>query len=65
MPERLPPLPEGATTARRPLALCGPLRSPGGRHEHEIPILLPRSDTSPGRDPSNADVHFLLFGEEG
>ena len=49
-------------------ALRGPLRSHGGRHEQEIPILLstppvtPLSELLPGRAPTNADVHFLLLG---
>jgi phosphonoacetate hydrolase len=43
--------------------LRGPLRSHGGRHEQEIPILL--SERPPGEPietPSNADVHSLLLG---
>ena len=43
--------------------LRGPLRSHGGRHEQEIPILL--SD-DPGVDPgatfTNADIHSLVLG---
>ena len=44
-------------------ALRGPLRSHGGRHEQEIPILL--SVKPPPLEPgtsSNADVHALVLG---
>lgn len=45
-------------------ALRGPLRSHGGRHEQEIPILLSeRPVAALNGPPSNADVHFLLLGE--
>jgi phosphonoacetate hydrolase len=46
-------------------ALHGPLRSHGGRHEQEIPILLSeRPVAALNGPPSNADVHFLLLGEQ-
>ena len=45
-------------------ALRGPLRSHGGRHEQEIPILLSeRPVATLNGPPSNGDVHFLLLGE--
>jgi phosphonoacetate hydrolase len=43
-------------------ALRGPLRSHGGRHEQEIPILLSSPVPQPLGEPTNADVHFLLLG---
>lgn len=45
-------------------ALRGPLRSHGGRHEQDIPILLSeRPTTMPSLPLTNADVHELLLGE--
>jgi phosphonoacetate hydrolase len=38
------------------------LRSHGGRHEQEIPLLFSEPVTTNGR-PTNADVHWLLLGE--
>jgi phosphonoacetate hydrolase len=47
-------------------ALRGPLRSHGGRHEQEVPVLLSEPPhAAPTQPPSNADVHFLLLGEPG
>jgi phosphonoacetate hydrolase len=44
-------------------ALRGPLRSHGGRHEQDVPILLStRPAPPPPDDVTNADVHFLLLG---
>jgi phosphonoacetate hydrolase len=44
-------------------ALRGPLRSHGGRHEQEVPILLSSAvPWSPGDALTNADVHALLIG---
>ena len=50
-------------------ALAGPLRSHGGRHEQRVPILLSERPGPRGRElleagASNADVHFLLLGED-
>ena len=50
-------------------ALAGPLRSHGGRHEQAVPILLSERPTGRGlelldRGASNADVHFLLLGDD-
>jgi len=50
-------------------ALRGPLRSHGGRHERSVPILLSERPQGTKRDllargASNADVHFLLLGED-
>jgi phosphonoacetate hydrolase len=43
-------------------ALRGPLRSHGGRHECDVPILLSeRPERVPG-ELTNADVHSLLLG---
>ena len=49
------------TISRR---LRGPLRSHGGRHEQEIPILLSDEPGAlePARCPRNADVHSLVLG---
>ncbi len=51
-------------------ALRGLLRSHGGRHEQAVPILLSERLQGTKRDlleqgASNADVHFLLLGEDG
>jgi phosphonoacetate hydrolase len=44
-------------------ALRGPLRSHGGRHEQEIPILLSQAPAAPPPAlPTNADIHQLLLG---
>src|SRR5262249_3284065 len=48
-------------------ALSGPLRSHGGRHEQEIPILLSERPDESGKQllaggATNADVHELLLG---
>jgi len=50
-------------------ALHGPLRSHGGRHERAVPILLSERPRDAGRallerGASNADVHWLLLGED-
>ena len=45
-------------------ALRGPLRSHGGRHEQEVPILCSTPLSPPAGELSNADVHFLLLGGE-
>jgi phosphonoacetate hydrolase len=43
--------------------LRGPLRSHGGRHEQDVPILLSeRPAVTPPARPTNADVHALLLG---
>jgi len=51
-------------------ALRGPLRSHGGRHEQAVPLLLSEQPQGAKRalleqGASNADVHFLLLGEDG
>jgi phosphonoacetate hydrolase len=46
-------------------ALRGPLRSHGGRHEQEVPLLTSRRVATPATRPSNADIHALLLGVEG
>jgi phosphonoacetate hydrolase len=51
-------------------ALAGPLRSHGGRHEQAVPILLSEQPNERGLallddGASNADIHFLLLGEDG
>jgi phosphonoacetate hydrolase len=43
-------------------ALRGPLRSHGGRHEQDVPILLSERPASAPARPTNADVHALLLG---
>jgi phosphonoacetate hydrolase len=44
-------------------ALQGTLRSHGGRHEQQVPILLSeRPARLPAAPPSNADIHQLLLG---
>jgi phosphonoacetate hydrolase len=48
-------------------ALRGPLRSHGGRHEQQIPILLSERPDPPGAQllaegATNADIHQLLLG---
>ena len=48
-------------------ALSGPLRSHGGRHEQQIPILLSERPDESGKQllaegATNADVHELLLG---
>ena len=59
----------GKTEAEHDLsALRGPLRSHGGRHEQEVPILLSEKPTGARaelleRGASNMDVHWLLLGE--
>jgi phosphonoacetate hydrolase len=45
-------------------ALRGPLRSHGGRHEQEVPILLSERPAAPPERPTNADVHALLLGAD-
>ncbi|HWB21774.1 MAG TPA: alkaline phosphatase family protein [Gaiellaceae bacterium] len=43
--------------------LRGPLRSHGGRHEQEIPILLSEDPrVAPGATFTNADIHSLVLG---
>ena len=45
-------------------ALKGQLRSHGGRHEQEIPILLSDEPASATEGPpTNADIHALVLGE--
>ena len=49
--------------------LRGPLRSHGGRHEQAVPILLSEPPTAAARalldaGATNADVHFLLLGDD-
>jgi phosphonoacetate hydrolase len=44
-------------------ALHGPLRSHGGRHEQEVPLLLSERPVPFEGEVSNADVHWLLLGE--
>ena len=59
----------GKTEAEHDLsALRGPLRSHGGRHEQEVPLLLSEQPQGAAaelveRGPSNADIHWLLLGE--
>jgi phosphonoacetate hydrolase len=43
-------------------ALRGPLRSHGGRHEQDIPLLLSIRVAAPAAAPTNADIHSLLLG---
>jgi phosphonoacetate hydrolase len=60
----------GSSEAAHDLAaLRGPLRSHGGRHEQDVPILLSHPPDEAGRrllerGASNADVHALVLGEE-
>ena len=44
-------------------ALRGPLRSHGGRHEQQVPLLLSDRVDLPART-TNADVYWLLIGAE-
>ena len=59
----------GKTEAEHDLtALRGPLRSHGGRHEQEVPLLLSERPTGGRaellqRGASNMDIHWLLLGE--
>lgn len=44
--------------------LRGPLRSHGGRHEQQIPILLSEDPrVAPGATFTNADIHSLVLGD--
>jgi phosphonoacetate hydrolase len=43
-------------------ALRGPLRSHGGRHEQDVPILLSTRPALPERRLENSDVYALLLG---
>ena len=48
--------------------LHGSLRSHGGRHEQQVPLLLSERPSDAGRElleqgATNADVHWLLLGE--
>ena len=44
-------------------ALQGPLRSHGGRHEQDVPLLLSEHPAGPTPSPlTNADMHMLLLG---
>jgi len=46
-------------------ALRGPLRSHGGRHEQDVPLLLSeRPAVTTAARPTNADLHALLLGVE-
>jgi len=54
----------GKTEAEHDLsALHGPLRSHGGRHEQEVPLLLSEPPAPFEGEVSNADIHWLLLGE--
>jgi phosphonoacetate hydrolase len=59
----------GKTEAEHDLsALHGALRSHGGRHEQQVPILLSECPTGESavlleQGPSNMDIHWLLLGE--
>jgi phosphonoacetate hydrolase len=59
----------GKTKAEHDLsALRGPLRSHGGRHEQEVPLLLSERPTGEQaqlleQGASNKDIHWLLLGE--
>jgi phosphonoacetate hydrolase len=59
----------GKTEAAHDLsALHGPLRSHGGRHEQDVPLLLSERPAGEAEalleeGVSNADIHWLLLGE--